>query len=140
VDDDRRCRVDAGRGLPGHALAGYVRPEHIVSHGLGDLEQLVLLAVVRLSGKAYAVSVRLEIEGLTGRQTSRGAVYVTLGRMEQKGYLRSELSEPTPERGGKAKRMFTITGAGTEVLRETVRGLQAMLDGIERDLAWGKGS
>lgn len=111
-----------------------------MSHGLGDLEQLVLLAVVRLSGKAYAVSVRLEIEGLTGRQTSRGAVYVTLGRMEQKGYLRSELSEPTPERGGKAKRMFTITGAGTEVLRETVRGLQAMLDGIERDLAWGKGS
>ena len=68
-------------------------------HGLGDLEQLVLLAVLRLGELAYAVSVREEIQQRTGRDVSRGAVYVTLDRMERKGYLRSRLGEPTRERG-----------------------------------------
>ena len=104
--------------------------------GLGDLEQLVLLAVMRLDGGAYAVSVRREIEGRTQRTITRGAVYVTLGRLEEKGYLRSVLGNPTPERGGKAKRMFTITAAGEQVLQESLRGLHAMLDGVDTKLAW----
>ena len=105
--------------------------------GLGDLEQLVLLSVVRLYGNAYAVSVRREIEERTGRAITRGAVYVTLDRMERKGYLRSELGDPTPERGGKAKRMFTMTAKGSRVLEQSLQSVGAMLEGLGDQFAWG---
>lgn len=98
---------------------------------LGDLEQLVLLAVVRLAPAAYAVSVRDEIRGRTGREVTRGAVYVTLDRLQRKGYLRSELGSPTPERGGKAKRMFTVEPPGLAALRTSLHEIRRMADGIE---------
>lgn len=107
-----------------------------MTQGLGDLEQLVLLAVLRLKDGAYAVSVREEIEERTGRSLSRGAVYVTLDRMEQKGYLRSKLGEPTRERGGKAKRLYTVAAPGMKALRAALSDTQSMLHGLPPDLAW----
>ena len=104
--------------------------------GLGDLEQLVLLAVVRLEPSAYAVSVRQEIERRTGRSVSRGAVYVTLERMERKGYLRSRLGQPTAERGGKAKRLFALQPDGRAALETSLRDIQGMLAGLETRLGW----
>lgn len=107
-----------------------------MTQGLGDLEQLVLLAVLRLKDTAYAVSVREEIEARTGRSLSRGAVYVTLDRMERKGYLRSKLGEPTRERGGKAKRLYTVAAPGMKALRGALSDTQSMLQGLPPDLAW----
>lgn len=103
--------------------------------GLGDLEQLVLLAVLRLAPDAYAVSVRDEIEARAGRDVTRGSVFVTLDRLERKGYLRSEKGEPTPERGGKAKRMFTVEMKGLEALRTSLGEIRAMTAGIEGAVA-----
>ena len=83
---------------------------------LGELEQLVLLAAIRLDGQGYAVSMRDEIERRTGLALARSSVYVTLDRLERKGYVTSWLGEPTPERGGKPKRFFRITAAGRRAL------------------------
>ncbi len=95
-----------------------------------DLEQQVLLAVWRLGDKAYGVSVRDELEATAGRDLAHGAVYVTLVRLEKKGWLRSSRSEPTPVRGGKSKRLFTITEAGIEGLRHARRALDALWYGL----------
>ena len=103
---------------------------------LGDLEQLVLLAVLRLNDNAYAVPVRAEICERAGRDVSRGAIQVTLDRLERKGLLRSRLGEPTAERGGKAKRMFTVTAGGSKALRAALDGTRAMLDGLPGGLSW----
>jgi DNA-binding PadR family transcriptional regulator len=99
--------------------------------GLGDLERLALLAVLRLGDEAYAVSVRREIAEHTGRQASRGAVFVTLDRLERKGYLRSHMSEPTPERGGKAKRMFQVEAAGIEALAVSLQEIRDLSLGLD---------
>lgn len=99
--------------------------------GLGDLERLAMLAVLRLGDQAYAVSVRREIQETTGRSASRGAVFVTLDRLERKGYLRSHKSEPTPERGGKAKRMFQVEAHGIEALSASLREIREMSRGLQ---------
>jgi PadR family transcriptional regulator, regulatory protein PadR len=83
---------------------------------LGELEQLVLLAVTHQEPDAYAVSIRDEIEARTGIALRRGSVYVTLQRLERKGYLASSWGPPTPERGGKAKRCFALTASGRRAL------------------------
>ena len=95
-----------------------------------DFEQQVLLAVWRLGETAYGVSVRDELEGRTGRDFAQGAVYVTLVRLEKKGLLRSSRSEPTPVRGGKAKRCFEITAEGIAGLRAVRRSLDRLWDGL----------
>lgn len=97
---------------------------------LGSLELLVLLAVLRLGDGAYAVAVRDEIASRTRSDPSRGAVSVTLDRLERKGLLRSRLGEPTAERGGKAKRLYTLAAAGQQALRATLQGTQAMMQGL----------
>lgn len=74
---------------------------------LGELEQLVLLAVIRLDGNAYAVSIREQIEVQTGLTLARGTIYVTLDRLANKGYLESWFADPTPERGGKPSGIST---------------------------------
>lgn len=107
--------------------------------GLGDLERLVLLAVLRLGREAYAPAVRDEIAARASRSVSRGAVYVTLDRMERKGYLRSELSDPTPERGGKARRVFAVEADGLVALRVSLEELRKMterLDHLPDVLGW----
>jgi DNA-binding PadR family transcriptional regulator len=93
---------------------------------LGELEQLVLLSLPALKDDAYAVSIRDHIEARTGISLGRSSVYVTLDRLERKGYVTSVFGEPTPERGGKAKRCFQITAAGTRALAVAERALARM--------------
>jgi len=102
---------------------------------LGEFEQVVLLAVLRLGDAAYAVSVRDEILDRTGRDVSRGSIYITLDRLETKGYLRSWLADPTPERGGRAKRYYALRPRAVEALRDSRRALVALWKGIEATLA-----
>ena len=101
---------------------------------LGEFELVVLLAVLRLGDEAYGVTIMREIEERSGRSPSRGAVYITLDRLEKKGYLRSHFADPTPERGGKAKRYFKIQPAGVKALRESGRALSGMWSGLEQVL------
>jgi DNA-binding PadR family transcriptional regulator len=98
---------------------------------LGELEQMVLMAVLRLEG-AYPVSVRDEIKVRTGVDLSRGTIYVTLHRLEQRGLVVSVLGDPTPERGGKAKRCFTVTADGRAELRASRAALRKLGAGLER--------
>lgn len=93
---------------------------------LGELEQLVLLAVIRLDDNAYAVSVRDEIQQQAGIDLRRSSVYVTLDRLDRKGYVTSRLSDPTPERGGKAKRCFTITADGRRALKTAADAVNSL--------------
>ena len=85
---------------------------------LGEFEEVVLLAVAALSPKAYSVMIAEELEAETGRSVSTGAVHAALQRLEQKGYLTSLLGEATAERGGRRKRLFTVTPLGGRVLSE----------------------
>ncbi len=95
-----------------------------------DFEQQVLLAVWRLGEGAYGASVRTEIEERTGRKVAQGAVYVTLIRLEKKELLRSRLADPTPVRGGEAKRLFVITPLGIEGVRGARKSMDALWDGL----------
>src|SRR5260370_34256801 len=76
---------------------------------LGEFEQLIVLAILRLSDNAYGMTIRREIEEQTGRQTSIGALYLTLERLEQKGFVSSSLGVFTPEKGGRAKTERTLS-------------------------------
>ena len=81
--------------------------------GLGEFEQLVLLAVLRLGeDHAYGMKIQLEIEGHTGRSCSLGALYTTLDRLQEKGFVSSRTGDPTRERGGRAKKFFKVEAAG----------------------------
>jgi len=102
---------------------------------LGEFEQVVLLAVLRLGDDAYAVSIHDEILECTGRDVARGSIYITLDRLETKGYLRSRLADPTPERGGRAKRYYTLRPKAVEALKEGRRTLVALWHGLEKVLA-----
>jgi DNA-binding PadR family transcriptional regulator len=96
---------------------------------LGAFEEHVLICVARQDGLAYAVSILEEIEQATGRSSSLGSIYPTLERLESKGLVESELGESTPERGGKPKRLYRITGAGELALSEAARVRQALASG-----------
>jgi len=98
---------------------------------LGECEHVVLLAVLRLGDAAYAVTVREEIERRTGRRVSRGSIYVTLDRLETKGYLKSWLAEPTAVRGGRAKRFYTLRPRAVALLRDSRRALLQMWRGVD---------
>src|SRR5436305_2826474 len=98
---------------------------------LGEFEHVILLAVLRLGDTAYAVSVRDEIERRTGRSVSRGSVYVTLDRLETKGYLSSKLADPTAIRGGRAKRFYALRPRAVAALRESRRALLRLWRGID---------
>ena len=98
---------------------------------LGELEQLVLLAALRLGDEAYAVSIGDELRSQAGFETPRGAIYVTLDRLERKGFLRSRFGDPTPERGGKAKRYFQVTKAALPLLRSSQAALLNLWDGVD---------
>jgi DNA-binding PadR family transcriptional regulator len=98
---------------------------------LGELEQIVLLAVLRVAPNAYGVPIRREIEERTGRSLTVGALYRTLDRLEHKGYVVSWFGDPTPERGGRSKRYFNVKPAGVRALRASRNALAAMWDGLE---------
>lgn len=93
---------------------------------MGEFEQLVLLAVLRLENCAYGMEVRGEIERRTHRDVSHGAVYTTLGRLRRKGFVSRELGEPTAERGGRAKMYFQVEPTGRAPLRSTLDSLSVM--------------
>ena len=98
---------------------------------LGEFEQIVLLAILRLGQEAYGVPIRLDIEQRTGRAVTVGALYRTLDRLEEKGYISSVFSDPVPERGGRSKRYFTVRPRGLRTLRASRQALSAMWEGLE---------
>jgi|SRR5215472_443965 len=98
---------------------------------LGEFEQMVLMSVLHLGDEAYAVPIREEIERRTARVVSRGAIYITLDRLEKKGYLESWLANPTPERGGRAKRFHRVSASGATALRRSRAALEKMWQGLE---------
>jgi PadR family transcriptional regulator, regulatory protein PadR len=100
-------------------------------HGfLGEMELIVLLAIIRLDDEAYGVPISRELLDLAGREVALGSIYATLDRLEQKGLVESSLGEPTPERGGRAKRYFHITPAGLQAVRVTRRSLTKLWSGL----------
>jgi PadR family transcriptional regulator, regulatory protein PadR len=101
---------------------------------LGEFEQIVLLAILRLQEDAYAIPIREEIEAKTGRTVARGALYTALDRLEDKRCLRSRMSAPLPERGGRSRRYFTVTPAGVAALRTSRRALQQLWQGLDEVL------
>ena len=103
-----------------------------MSHqGLGDFEQMVLLAILQLGGEVYGVPIVDEIERRTGRAVSRSAVYVTLRRLEEKGLVASWMSEPIPERGGKPRRCVRVEPRGLQQLRESREAVDRMWRGLD---------
>ena len=98
---------------------------------LGEFEHIIVLALLRLEDRAYGVTVRQEIESRTRREVSIGAVYATLKRLETKGYVRSHRGEPTPERGGRAKRFFRVTAKGLTAVNRTQRAIENMSQGLD---------
>jgi PadR family transcriptional regulator PadR len=98
---------------------------------LGELEQIVLLAVLRVGDEAYAIPILEQIEAQTGRKIARGALYTALDRLEAKGCLRSRVGEPLPERGGRARRYFTVTPPALRALRQSRRALMRLWRGLD---------
>jgi len=98
---------------------------------IGEFEQLVVLAVLRLEGEAYTMNIRKEIEERTGRPVSRGAVYTTLDRLENKGLLSSCLGSSRPVRSGKARRYYSVEPEGIEALHQSRQALRSMWVGLE---------
>lgn len=99
--------------------------------GLGEFEQLVLLAVLRLKRQATAASVRAEIETAAHRRVSRGALYVTLERLETKGYLGWDTEAASPARGGVPRRRFKVLPQGLAALRRTRAAMATLAHGLE---------
>ena len=117
-------------GLP----AATVLPERrhtMPRQSLGEFEQLVLLACVRLGPDAYSVPIIAEIESRTGRNASHAAVYVALKRLEKKGYVSSRIGDPIPERGGRSKRHYEVLPHALEELRASRDALLNMWEGVE---------
>jgi DNA-binding PadR family transcriptional regulator len=90
---------------------------------LGNFELMVLLALIRLGDDAYGVPISEAIEESTGREVLLGSVYAALDRLQEKGFVTSEMGDPTPERGGRAKRYFHITSKGLRQVRDTKQAL-----------------
>lgn len=97
---------------------------------LGEFELIVLLALLRVGEGAYGVPIARVIEEITGREAGIGSVYAALERLEQKGMVSSSLGDPTPERGGRAKRYFRVTRAGLQQVRKTRKALVALWQGL----------
>jgi DNA-binding PadR family transcriptional regulator len=97
---------------------------------LGEFEQLVLLAVLRLGDDAYGVPIQRELEERAGRRVTVGALYATLDRLEGKRLLHSWFADPTPQRGGRSKRYFRPTPEGLEALAESKAALDRMWQGV----------
>ena len=101
---------------------------------LGELEQIVMLAVLRVGDDAYGVPILDEIQRETGRELALATVYKTLSRLEEKGLVTSRVGEPTPQRGGRRKRYYAVTAAGMRDLRASVHAIERMVAGLA--LGW----
>ena len=101
---------------------------------LGELEQIVLLAVLRVGAQAYGVAIAHEIQRQTRRELTLATVYKTLSRLEEKGLVASTLGDSTPERGGRRKRYYSVTSPGRRSLRAALTTLGRLATGL--DLGW----
>jgi PadR family transcriptional regulator, regulatory protein PadR len=101
---------------------------------LGELEQIVLLAVLRLGEEAYTAPILEQIAAQTGRKVARGALYTALERLETKGCLRSRVGDPLPERGGRARRYFKVTPGALRALKDSRLALMRLWNGLEQIL------
>jgi len=97
---------------------------------LGNFDLMLLLALLRLGDEAYGVMIAQELEQQTGREVVVASVYARLERLQERGLVISSLGDPTPERGGRAKRYFRITGAGIHEIRDSRRSLMNMWKGL----------
>ena len=98
---------------------------------LGEFDQIVLLAIAYQGADAYGVTIRREIARRTGRNVAIGALYTALDRLERKGLVSSSMSDPTPERGGRSRRYYTLRAAGAAALRHSRERLERMWAGLE---------
>jgi len=98
---------------------------------LGEFEQLILLAILRLGDGAYGVTIRAELSDRAKRAIAPGALYTALVRLEAKGLITSRMGEPTPQRGGRAKRYVSVTTAGRRALSRALQAVERLLDGLE---------
>ena len=98
---------------------------------LGEFEEVVLLAVLRLDDDAYAIPIRDEIRRRARRRVARGALYTALERLEDKGLVSSRMGEPLPERGGRSRRYFKLTARGLGALRVSRRARLELWEGLE---------
>jgi DNA-binding PadR family transcriptional regulator len=98
---------------------------------LGEFEQMVLLALLRLGADAYGAVVCGEIEKRSGRDVSVSSVHTTLERLEQKGLVKSRIGDPTPQRGGKRKRHYEVAPLGLKALQASYGSIKRMADGLE---------
>ena len=97
---------------------------------LTDFELMILLSILRLGDDAYGVPIAREIETTGGRVVVLGAVYAALDRLEANGLVSSSVGDPTPERGGRAKKFFRVTPAGLRSVRQTQQALTSLWSGI----------
>lgn len=102
---------------------------------LGEFENMLLLTLLQLGGKSHGSLVRQQLKDLVSRDVSIGALYATLERMENKGFIRSSLGEKTAERGGRAKRYFEVTAKGKETAKQTKKQLETLWQGVQ---LWSK--
>ena len=105
-----------------------------MSDNLGDFEQLVMLAVLRLDDQAYGTSIREELKVRAERDVSPGAIFTTLERLESRGLVSSRYDEPTAERGGRSKRFYKLTADGRRALARALRTVWRMVQGLEPKL------
>jgi DNA-binding PadR family transcriptional regulator len=98
---------------------------------LGEFEVVILLAVLRIESHAYGSAISQEIARRSGQPPARGSVYVTLDRLEQKGYLRSTLADATPERGGRPRRFYRVSARGLAMLRKSLAVVTRMREGLD---------
>jgi DNA-binding PadR family transcriptional regulator len=98
---------------------------------LGGFETLLLLAVIRLDGLAYGVTVREELREHAGKDVAVGAIYTGLDRLEQKGFVESWTGDPTPERGGRAKRFYRATANGVRAIKDTQAAIRRLSSGLK---------
>lgn len=97
---------------------------------LGDLEQLILLALLRLDGESHGAAISMEIEEGTGRRVAPGAIYTVLNRLEGKGYVQSWIGESSPERGGRRRKVYRLLPAGARELRAWYGSISGMASGM----------
>jgi PadR family transcriptional regulator PadR len=102
---------------------------------LGEFEHLLLLTIMRLKDQAYGVEVRQQLKQLIDRDVSIGALYATIDRLEKKSYIVARSGQPTAQRGGRAKRYFTVTSTGLTALEQTKNNLEILWCGLSLNKA-----
>ena len=105
-----------------------------MGENLGDFEQLVMLAVMRLDTDAYGTSIREELKARAEREVSPGAIFTTLERLESRGLVTSRYGDPTPERGGRSKRFYKLSAEGRRLLARSLRAVRRLMQGLEPKL------